>query len=188
MAAVPGVLRTSVGYCGGSKPEPTYRKVCGDANWEDWAETVRVEYDSSVLSYADVLAAFFIAHDATAGGRSRQYASIIFTHDEQQAATAAEAVANYHRRISTIVEPATDYWAAEAYHQKWLLQRKAPLFKALGPTETDELFGRPATLLNAVAGGRLRPRVARNRLDALLEDGEMDGAAHGRLAALLEEL
>ena len=83
------MLRTAVGYCGGSYPEPTYRKVCGDPVYSDYAEAVHVDFDPSVLTYDQLLDAFFNLHDAIAAGRSRQYASIIFSHDDEQASAAA---------------------------------------------------------------------------------------------------
>lgn len=144
-----------------------------------------MDFDPSVLSYDDVLAAFFRMHDATARGRSRQYASIIFTHDDAQLARATAACAE-QRRAATTVEPATPFWDAEAYHQKWLLQRKRPLFLALGLSSPDELWDQPATVLNAVAAGKLPGRVAMQRLDKLLEEGELRPEAHGAIAAALE--
>mmetsp|Transcript_55029 Transcript_55029/g.109241 ORF Transcript_55029/g.109241 Transcript_55029/m.109241 type:complete len:96 (-) Transcript_55029:221-508(-) len=89
-------------------------------------------------------------------------------------------------RASTSLEPAAPFWEAEAYHQKWLLQRKRPMMLALGLGEPDELLGPAPTLLNAVAGGRLRGAVAIQRLDALLKAGELSGTAHGELCALLQ--
>ena len=57
---------------------------------------------------------------------------------------------------------------------------------ALGLTEYDELLGPAATVLNAVAGGRIREQLAIRRLDTLLETGDISGTAHGELCALLE--
>ena len=47
MAAPSGVVRSRVGYCGGTAPNPTYRKVCSDPAFSDWAEAVQVDYDGS---------------------------------------------------------------------------------------------------------------------------------------------
>lgn len=185
MAALPGVHQTAVGYCGGTKEQPSYKSVCGDPSYNDYAEAITIDFDPTVLSYTEIIDAFFRSHDALAGGRSRQYSSIIFAHDDNQHAIAAQALAS-QPRATTSLERAAPFWEAESYHQKWLLQRKRPLMLALGLTEYDELLGPAATMLNAVAGGRMRERVAIRRLDGLLERGAISGAAHGELCALLQ--
>jgi len=187
MAALHGVRRTVVGYCGGVRPDPTYRRVCADPSYSDYAEALHVDYDPSLLSYTDVLDAFFLAHDALSGGRSRQYSSIIFTHSEEQAELAADALAA-RPRASTAVERAAPFWEAEPYHQKWLLQRKRDLMLALGMEAVDELTGEAATIVNAVASGNLRGRVALQRLEPLMASGQLSPGAHGSLAALLDPL
>ena len=180
-------MRTAVGYCGGTAPEPTYKAVCSDPRFDDYAEAVHIDFDPQVLSYDGVLDAFFAMHDATARGRSRQYASIVFAHGEEQR-RAAQAAVEARPRVATTVEAATPFWDAEAYHQKWLLQRKRPLMLALGMGEPSELWGKPATVLNAVAAGKLPAGVAMRRLDALLASGELDAAAHAAVAAELGTL
>ena len=170
---------------------PTYREVCNNKLFGAYAETIQLDYDPQVLSYNDVLDAFFRAHDARSASRKRQYASIIFTHDDEQRAIAEQAIdpARYPARkgVSTCVEGATDFWDAEAYHQKWILQRKRPLMLALGLTDVAQLLDRPAAVMNAVASGKLPVEAAMERLDELLSAGELDGAAHGRLRAELPQ-
>jgi len=98
-------------------PSPTYRKVCNDASFADYAETISVEFDPSILSYDDLLDAFYRAHDSATGGRSRQYASIIFCHNNDQRKSAE---AKLRASDSTLIEEAPEYfWDAEPYHQKW---------------------------------------------------------------------
>ena len=79
------MIRTRVGYCGGETPDPTYRKVCAShadkgtlaANgYAAYAETVQLEFDSAKISYADVLDAFFRAHDAERRGAARPRARV----------------------------------------------------------------------------------------------------------------
>lgn len=182
--------RTAVGYCGGETPDPSYRKVCNNEDYADYAEAVTIDFDPAVISYEGILDAFFRCHDAAAGGRSRQYASIIFAHDESQLAAANKAVAE-RPGVKTTVEEAVGerglFWVAEAYHQKWLLQRKRPLFLALGMMEREELLGPAATTLNAVAAAKLPGRLALGRLEMLMERGEgPTPAAHGAISALLD--
>ena len=160
--------------------------MCNDPHYQDYAEALTIDYFPTVLSYGDVLDAFFRSHDAIASrGRSRQYSSVIFTHGDEQVAAAKRALAD-HPHAATSIEPASDFWAAEPYHQKWLLQRKRPLMLALGLESTDELLGPAATLLNAVAAGRLDETRALARLDALLDAGELRPSAHGTLRSILD--
>jgi len=187
MAALPGVVRTAVGYCGGTKENPTYRKVCNNADYGDYVEAVSIDFDPAVVSYSGVLDHFFRSHDAIASGRSRQYASVIFAHDNEQAAAAADAVAA-RPGVATLVEPATPFWVAEAYHQKWLLQRKRSLFLSLGLMEREQLLGAPATVLNAAAAGKLRPEVALERLEQLVWEGELPSERVSAVANVLNPL
>lgn len=172
MAALPGVVQTSVGYCGGAMENPSYWKVCNADDYDDYVEAVSIDFDPSVVSYAEVIDHFFVCHDAMARGRSRQYASVIFTHDDEQVAVAAEAIAA-RPRVSTVAEPASPFWVAEAYHQKWLLQRKRELFLSLGLMDTDALLGAPATVLNAAAAGKMAPATAVRRLEQMARAGEL---------------
>ena len=193
------MYRTRVGYCGGETPDPTYRKVCASGNrdslhpgeaaaapngYEQYAETIQLEFDEAQLSYADVLDAFFRAHDAERRGKSRQYQSVIFVHSAEQQRAALEAL-NVRPKVHTKLEVAPDFWDAEPYHQKWLLQRKRPLMMALGMADASELWGKPASVLNAVAAGKLPGEVAMRRLDVLLAAGELDAEAHAAVAAEL---
>ncbi|HIW30594.1 MAG TPA: peptide-methionine (S)-S-oxide reductase MsrA [Candidatus Luteococcus avicola] len=126
-----GVRLTGVGYQGGTTPNPTYEEACSGRTGH--AETVRVVFDPSVVSYEDLLRVFFENHDPTQGNRQgndigTQYRSAIFTMgDEQQAA--AERVRDQYQRafteagfgqITTQIVPAPDWYWAEDYHQQYL--------------------------------------------------------------------
>ena len=164
--------------------------MCNNADYADYAEAVVIDYDPTVISYEGIIDAFFRTHDAVAAGRSRQYASIIFAHDEQQLEIAQKAIAE-RPGVKTTVEVAVGeqglFWEAEAYHQKWLLQRKRPLFQAAGFMEREELLGPTATVLNAAAAAKLPGRVALERLEKLMARGDGPSpAAHGAITALLD--
>ncbi len=127
-----GVTSTSVGYAGGSLPQPTYEQVC--AGNTGHAEVVRVEYDPARVGYDALLELFWTSHDPTQVNRQgpdvgEQYRSVIFTHDAEQAAAAAhskaalEAEGRFPRPIATAIEPAGDFWLAEDYHQQFLEKR-----------------------------------------------------------------
>jgi len=182
-----------VGYCAGEaeqpSPDPTYRKVCNDPAYGNYAEAIQLEYDPRAISFDDVLDAFFRHHDARSAGRKRQYASIIFAHDEMQWQRAEIALdpGNHPARkgVSTSLERASVFWDAEPYHQKWILQRKRELMLALGLTDTAQLLERPATVLNAFAAGRLPAEATMDKLEEMLQQGELEPSSHGRLMALL---
>ncbi len=129
---VPGVVATTVGYSGGRTKNPTYRDVCSGATGH--AETVLVEYDPSRVSYEQLLDVFWENHDPTQLDRQgpdvgEQYRSAIFFHTPAQetAARAAkerlEASGRFRRPIVTEITPASEFWPAEDYHQKYLEKR-----------------------------------------------------------------
>ena len=127
-----GVTATTVGYIGGTLPDPTYHDVC--AGRTGHAEAVQVEYDPSQASYDDLLRVFWENHDPTTLNRQgpdvgTQYRSAIFFHTpEQEAAAKAskEALAKsgrFKRPIVTEIQPAPEFWQAEDYHQQYLEKR-----------------------------------------------------------------
>jgi peptide-methionine (S)-S-oxide reductase len=128
---VPGVVSTSVGYAGGSTPNPTYEEACSGRTGH--AEVVQVAYDPSQVSYEQLLKLFWEYHDPTQGmrqgnDRGTQYRSIILTADDEQQAVAeasrdmyqAELTAAGFGEITTEIRPADRYFFAEDYHQQYL--------------------------------------------------------------------
>lgn len=125
---VKGVLKTTVGYTGGTVPHPTYEQVCSGKTGH--AEAVAVEFDPAVVSYEQLLARFWKIHDPTTLNRQgpdvgAQYRSEIFTHGEEQkkqAVAARDALAKsgrFKKEIVTKIEPAAEFYPAEDYHQKY---------------------------------------------------------------------
>jgi peptide-methionine (S)-S-oxide reductase len=127
----PGVLVTAVGYEGGITPNPTYEEVCSGRTGH--AETVRVVFDPSQISYEQLLKLFWEAHDPTQGMRQgndqgTQYRSVIFTQSDAQAAAAEASRAAYqaelskagYGQITTEIRPAGEFYFAEDYHQQYL--------------------------------------------------------------------
>ena len=115
---------TRVGYCGGTTANPTYRKVCSDPAYSDWAECVQADFNDAELSYEGLCRLFFKAHEPSMGSPKRQYMSAIFAHTDEQFETASRVlheVKQSKTRVSTLVEMATDFYEGEYYHQKWLL-------------------------------------------------------------------
>jgi peptide-methionine (S)-S-oxide reductase len=127
-----GVLDTAAGYEGGELEHPTYKEVCTDRTGH--AEVVNVTFDPVRLPYESLLDAFFALHDPTQINRQgpdfgTQYRSVIFTHNEEQAAQAKakivelNASGTFRKPIATQVLPGTIFWKAEEYHQKYLEKR-----------------------------------------------------------------
>ena len=127
-----GVLDTAVGYAGGSLEHPTYKEVCTDRTGH--SEVVQVTFDNSRLSYEALLDAFFAMHDPTQLNRQgpdwgSQYRSVVFTQSDEQAREARAKIAelcasgSYRSPIVTQVVPASVFWKAEEYHQRYLEKR-----------------------------------------------------------------
>lgn len=125
---VPGVVQATVGYAGGTLPDPTYEEVCSGATGH--AEVVEVEYDPSRVSYEQLLDTFWHVHNPTTRNRQgfdvgTQYRSAIFYHDESQHAAALasraalDASGRFGRPIVTEITPAAPFYRAEEYHQRY---------------------------------------------------------------------
>jgi peptide-methionine (S)-S-oxide reductase len=134
---VPGVVSTSVGYEGGYTPNPTYEEVCSGLTGH--AETVRVVFDPSRVSYQTLLKVFWESHDPTQGMRQgndvgTQYRSVIFYRSEQQREAAEESAKVYAKSlaaagygpVTTEIVPAGEFYFAEDYHQQYLSDAKNP--------------------------------------------------------------
>jgi peptide-methionine (S)-S-oxide reductase len=125
-----GVLDAVVGYMGGDLENPTYEQVCTDTTGH--AEVVEVKFDPDEISYEDLLEVFWRLHDPTQLNRQgpdvgRQYRSAIFVYDDEQRQIAEASKENaqqrYSKPIVTTIEPASTFWRAEDYHQRYLEKR-----------------------------------------------------------------
>ncbi len=127
-----GVIDTEVGYEGGHKDNPTYEEVCSHTTGH--AETVRVYFDPSRITYEELLEVFWRIHDPTQLNRQGpdigdNYRSAIFYHDDAQREAAErsmkrlESEGRYSRPIVTQIAPAGKFWRAEEYHQKYFAKR-----------------------------------------------------------------
>ena len=126
-----GVYTTAVGYAGGHTPNPTYQEVCTGLTGHN--EVVLVIFDPEIISYQELLTAFWEGHDPTQGMRQgndvgTQYRSGIYTYGEaqRQAAIASRdayqqvlSEASYGAITSEILD-APEFYYAEGYHQQYL--------------------------------------------------------------------
>ena len=126
---IEGVTDAAVGYLGGTMENPTYRDVCTGNTGH--AEVVEVHYDPSRVSYEQLLDRFWAMHDPTTLNRQgpdfgTQYRSAIFYHDDEQkqaalaSKEAQQASGRFRRPIVTEITPASPFYRAEEYHQRYL--------------------------------------------------------------------
>lgn len=146
LASHPGVIKTQVGYTGGTLANPSYSAI------GDHVETVEVTYDSRVTNYEQLLRHFWSHHNASAKPIFRQYASGIFATKPEHLVVAKrlrEELSTDTDQLLTAILPAETFYPAEESHQKYYLQQDKNLFKSLpyGTSLKSEL----ATKLNAIA-------------------------------------
>jgi peptide-methionine (S)-S-oxide reductase len=162
-----GVLRTTVGYTGGTRENPTYERL------GDHTEAVEVEYDPAQISYGELLRVFWSSHDPRSPAWARQYRNAIFYHTEEQrrlALASRTAVAtDLGEEVATDIEPAGRFYPAEDYHQKYVLRGNRSLWAALlaaYPSEQALLDSTVAARLNGYLGGYgVAPAGLADRLD-----------------------
>ena len=133
---LPGVIEAISGYMGGTLDNPTYEQVCTDRT--GYAEVVQVRYDPKRASYDQLLDLFWRMHDPTTLNRQgpdvgTQYRSAIFFHSAQQQADAqaskerlAASGAYNGKPIVTQIEPASRFYPAEEYHQRYFEKNGLP--------------------------------------------------------------
>lgn len=125
-AQLRGVERVVSGYIGGHLPNPKYEHVCSGRTGH--AEVVQITFDPDAISFDDLLDVFFAIHDPTTLNRQgadvgTQYRSAIFPHSPQQEQQARQKIAAldaagiWPNPIVTTIEPLTEFYPAEAYHQ-----------------------------------------------------------------------
>jgi len=123
-----GVISVTSGFTGGTVPNPSYEEVCTGTTGH--AEACNIVYDPSKISYDELLAAFFVAHDPTQLNRQghdvgTQYRSAIFYHNDNQKKLADFYIKRlndekaYSRKIVTEVVPYGAFYKAEDYHQDY---------------------------------------------------------------------
>jgi peptide-methionine (S)-S-oxide reductase len=155
---IEGVSDAVSGYTGGTAENPTYKQVCTGRTGH--AEAVEVTFDPSVVSYDQLLAHFWNIHNPTTLNRQgwdvgSQYRSAIFTHSDEQrrAAEASRDAAQTHQSkpIVTEIVPASTFWPAEDYHQRYVekngkavckITAPAPIEPAAEPAKRGGLIGR----------------------------------------------
>lgn len=177
---MPGVVRTRVGYAGGTKAQPTYRDL------GDHTETIQLDYDPAIITFRQLLDVFWIGHDPMHRSWSRQYASLIFFHDEEQRKLAEETrdriAKEMHGTVQTEIVPLRGFTLAENYHQKHSLQQYPEFMEDL-----RRIYTSPGDLVSSTAAARLNGYLGgEGTYDALLRDLDGLGLSPARRQVLAE--
>ncbi len=150
-----GVKKVISGYTGGNKPNPTYEEVSSGSTGH--AEAVQITYNSSIISYKTLLEIFFALHDPTTLNQQGadigpQYRSAIFYHSPEQREIAnkakQKAQKNYSNPIVTEIIPASSFYSAEKYHQKYYTNnQKAAYCRVIIDPKIQKLYKNFSLLL-----------------------------------------
>ena len=128
-----GVPSVIPGYAGGHTPNPNYQQVCSDTTGH--AEVVKIDFEPTVITYADLLDIFFQTHDPTTPNRQgndigSQYRSIILYSDENQKLSAQKKLAElkaqkvFSAPIVTEIASLEEFYPAEDYHREYYFHNK----------------------------------------------------------------
>ncbi|CAN0918651.1 Peptide methionine sulfoxide reductase A5 [Linum grandiflorum] len=169
-----GVVRTTVGYSGGSKPFPEYRSLA------DHAECVQVEYDPRVINYRQLLDVFWSSHDSRqvfgqGPDVGNQYRSIIFTNGTEESKLASVSKEKEQMRsrssiVTTQIQQLATFYPAEPEHQKFELKRNPLLLQLMGNLPEEELERSSlAAKLNGYAA-ELCPSKIQGQIDARINE------------------
>ena len=164
--AIPGVVRTRVGFAGGTVNKPTYRQM------GDHTETVQIDFDPSIFSFERMIRTFWAHHTSThrVTYKERQYMSILFYHNQEQKRTInkvkKELEAERKETIETEIQPFTAFTLAEPRHQKYHLKR----FKKAADMLTRS-FPSEACFMNSTVIARLNGFVKEySTLQTIIEE------------------
>jgi methionine-S-sulfoxide reductase len=152
--ALDGVIRTRVGYAGGSTRNPTYHNI------GDHTESVQIDFDPAVISYQRLLNVFWESQDLTMPSGLRQYMSLVIYHNEEQRKLSLADKQRLEKDLGEEVQvgiiPLTAFYPAEDYHQKFNLQNKREIaseLRAVYPGAEDFVNSTAATRINGYLGG-----------------------------------
>ena len=146
-------MRTRVGYCGGSKRNPSYYSL------GDHTEALSIDFDPAVLSYADLLGIFWDSHRSDRNHNSRQYMNAVFYRDPAQGALAESSRDAIGKSVATQVLPVGEFTYAEGYHHKYYLTRYPEIREFLEVTYPDAKSLADSTVamrLNAFLGSGMQ--------------------------------
>lgn len=146
--ALAGVIRTRVGYAGGTTAAPSYRQM------GDHLETLQLAFDPEVIGYEQLLEFFFEQYNPFRAPYKRQYASALFYHNPRQQTLIQQKILALEeqegKRVATEVQPYEAFFLAEERHQKYKLQRHPALL-----AEYHRIYPRLEAFLDSTAVARV---------------------------------
>ncbi|MFP3953551.1 MAG: peptide-methionine (S)-S-oxide reductase MsrA [Candidatus Acetothermia bacterium] len=153
--AVPGVIRTRVGYAGGTTEDPTYY------NLGDHTESIQVDYYPEQVTFVDLVDIFWAYHNPTSRSHSAQYANVLYYHDTEQKKIAEESKRRIEgeldKKVHTQVKEMGRFYPAEDYHQKHRLRGSGVFFD-----ELNSIYSNPDNFRDSTAAARLNGFLAGN--------------------------
>jgi peptide-methionine (S)-S-oxide reductase len=169
-----------VGYAGGTTENPTYYKI-GDHN-----ECVQVDFDPQVVSYEQLLAAFWSGHGTSYPSADRQYRSAILYNSPGQKKAAIDSMQKEQSKggpVYTDIEELVHFYVAEDYHQKYYLRETPAIMR-----EISAIYPDPAAFRDSTAAARLNGLLAGYGDQATLEKqiGRLGLSEAGKTALLKE--
>jgi methionine-S-sulfoxide reductase len=148
------VVRTRVGYTGGTTENPTYRNI------GDHTESIQVDYDPTQITYQELLDMFWQSHNPRTQAITCQYKAVVFYHDREQKRLAEASrdrlASEIGDEVMTEILPAGTFTLAEDYHQKYNLKRYGQIYGELAAIypRTEELIASTAAArINGYLGG-----------------------------------
>lgn len=150
-----GIIKTRVGYAGGTKENPSYH------NLGDHTEAIEVDFDPNIITYSEILDWYFSNPNTCRVSYSTQYDSIIFYRDENQKSIAVSKKEEYSEKYSiklpVRVKAYEKFYLAENYHQKYYLQLVKDVFneyKSIYPNLIDFTNSTATMMVNSYIKGR----------------------------------
>lgn len=129
------MIRTRVGYTGGTTSDPTYQTI------GDHSEAIQIDFDPALISYRELAELFWSSHNPSSPPWSTQYKSSLFFHDAEQERVARETAMAWQqssgKKLRTELTEVGTFYRAEDYHQKYYL-RRSPDFDELRSRFDDE--------------------------------------------------
>lgn len=161
------MIRTRVGYAGGTKAHPTYY------NMGDHSETVQVDFDPTVVTFAQLLEVFREAHMPHTAFTSRQYANIAFFENKEQEVQIREVFAHWEEEkgmpVRTEVKRIDAFHIAEDYHQKFYLQNSGSIWAEVRAWYPEHMSWVNSTMVaraNAYIAGMGDPALLEREIDS----------------------
>lgn len=146
-----GVIRTRVGYAGGTTENPNYHNI------GDYTETLEIDFDPDIISFEKIADIYWKSVDPYIKPYSKQYASLFFYHDERQKTILEQEKKNREqtgKKVYINIIPYTKFYFAEGYHQKYYLQLRKEIFNAV-----RDMYENFTEFVNSTAAARINGYV-----------------------------